>query len=74
MDCIVYCFYDNYILLVLKYRYFTNITYGYIKKSSYIKELIKEKQEQLERLMGGECFKGRKALLGELRVVLSDFR
>ena len=34
----------------------------------------KEKQEQLERLMGGECFKGRKALLGELRVVLSDFR
>ena len=46
MDCIVYCFYDNYILLVLKYRYFTNTTYGYIKKSSYIKELIKEKQEQ----------------------------
>lgn len=47
MDCIVYCFYDNYILLVLKYRYFTNITYGYFKKNSYIKELIKEKQEQL---------------------------
>ncbi len=34
----------------------------------------KEKQEQLDRLMGGECFKGRKALLGELRAVLSDFR
>ena len=47
MDCIVYSFYDNYILLVLKYRYFTNTTYGYIKKSSYIKELIKEIQEQL---------------------------
>lgn len=47
MDCIVYCFYDNYILLVLKYRYFTNTTYGYFKKNSYIKELVKEKQEQL---------------------------
>ena len=47
MDCIVYCFYDNYILLVLKYRYFTNTTYGYFNKNSYIKELIKEKQEQL---------------------------
>jgi len=41
---------------------------------NYKASQVKEKQEQLERLMGGECFKGRKALLGELRVVLSDFR
>ena len=41
---------------------------------SYRASQSKEKQEQLDRLMGGECFKGHKALLGELRVVLSDFR
>ena len=41
---------------------------------NYRASQVKEKQEQLDRLMGGECFKGRKALLGELRVVLSDFR
>lgn len=45
MNCIVYYFYDNYILLALKYGCFINETYGLIKRRSYIKELTKEKQE-----------------------------
>ncbi|ORO69155.1 transcriptional regulator [Streptococcus oralis] len=33
-----------------------------------------EKQELIDRLMGGEVFRGRKALLRELSPILSEFR
>ena len=33
-----------------------------------------EKQELIDRLMGGEVFRGRKALLRELSLVFSEFR
>ena len=33
-----------------------------------------EKQELIDRLMGGEVFRGRKALLRELSLIFSEFR
>lgn len=37
----------QYVLLVLKFGYLTNTTYGYIKWNKYIKEHSKEKQAQI---------------------------
>lgn len=41
---------------------------------TYKSEQSKEKQELVDRLMGGEVFRGRKALLRELSTVFKEFR
>ena len=40
---------------------------------TYKSEQSKEKQELVDRLMGGEIFRGRKALLRELSIVFQEF-
>ena len=40
---------------------------------TYKSEHSKEKQELVDRLMGGEIFRGRKALLRELSIVFQEF-
>ena len=39
----------QYVLLVLKFGYLTNTTYGYIKWTKYIKEAKKRKEEELSQ-------------------------
>ena len=41
---------------------------------NYKSKQCKEKQELVDRLMGGEVFRGRKALLRELSLIFSEFR
>ena len=41
---------------------------------NYKSKQSKEKQELVDRLMGGEVFRGRKALLRELSTVFKEFR
>ncbi|MFM9320108.1 sigma-70 family RNA polymerase sigma factor [Streptococcus sp. ST16] len=41
---------------------------------NYKSKQCKEKQELVDRLMGGEVFRGRKALLRELSNIFSEFR
>ena len=41
---------------------------------NYKSKQCKEKQELVDRLMGGEVFRGRKALLRELSIIFSEFR
>ncbi|MCY7072295.1 sigma-70 family RNA polymerase sigma factor [Streptococcus oralis] len=41
---------------------------------TYKSKQSEEKQELVDRLMGGEVFRGRKALLRELSLIFSEFR
>ena len=41
---------------------------------TYKSKQSEEKQELVDRLMGGEVFRGRKALLRELSIIFSEFR
>ncbi len=41
---------------------------------NYKSKQSREKQELIDRLMGGEVFRGRKALLRELSLIFSEFR
>lgn len=41
---------------------------------NYKSKQCKEKRELVDRLMGGEVFRGRKALLRELSLIFSEFR
>ncbi|MDS2763672.1 sigma-70 family RNA polymerase sigma factor, partial [Streptococcus pneumoniae] len=39
----------------------------------YRKEQSKEKQEELERVLKNECFRGRQRVLRDLRIVFKEF-
>ena len=47
LEAIINIISGQYVLLVLKFGYFTNTTYGYIKWSRYIQSHTKEKQAQI---------------------------
>lgn len=47
LEAVINIISGQYVLLVLKFGYFTNTTYGYIKWSRYIKEHTQEKETQI---------------------------